>query len=219
MKNKILNIIILGPQGSGKGTQAKILAGKYKLTYIGTGDIFRKLARKKTAIGRQVNHLINDQGSLIPSDFVVKVVSLELMKASKNKGLLFDGYPRNLKQAHALEVVMKKLKREFTHIFYLPISKNITIKRLTLRRTCKKCNRIFVLGVNIDRKQIICQHCGGQIYQRDDDKPKAIANRLEIYQKQTKPIVNYYQKQSLLIRVNGEPPIKTVTKEIIKHLP
>jgi len=131
--------------------------------------------------------------------------------------LIFDGYPRNLIQARALDKILKSLDRKLTHVFYLPISRRTTVKRLVLRRTCQKCGRIFIKGVNLKAGARHCPVCKGKIYQREDDKPAAIARRLAIYNKQTKPVINYYKKKGVLIKVDGEPPIMRVAKAIFKY--
>ncbi|MFA6098771.1 MAG: nucleoside monophosphate kinase [Patescibacteria group bacterium] len=218
IKGKEFNVIILGPQGSGKGTQAEFLVKKFRLHYIGTGVIFRKLARQKSALGRRINRIINIKGNLVPSDFVIKIVGQAVKNTPKNKGLLFDGYPRNLKQARALNKILVQIGRTISHVFYLPISKKTTIRRLELRRTCRQCKRIFIEGVNLKARQRVCPKCGGEIYQRDDDKPSAIAKRLEIFNKQTKPVIDYYRKKGVLILINGEPPINQVTEEVLKKI-
>jgi len=218
MFQEIKNIVILGPQGSGKGTQAEILALKFQFAHIETGKIFRKLAKQRSPLGRQINDLVNKKGKLLPSDFVGKVLRGELKKISIKKGLVFDGYPRNLIQAKTLNSVMIYLKRKLTHVIYLPISRKTTIKRLSLRRTCENCNRIFIEGVNLSKNQKLCPFCRGKIFQREDDKPKAIAKRLDIYNKSTRPVINYYQKKGILIKINGEPPINLVAKKIFRAL-
>jgi len=218
MVKRALNIIILGPQGSGKGTQANLLAKRFKLYHVETGKIFRKLSKQKSTLGRKINYTLNVKGQLLPSSFVIKVLKKELGKVSLKRGLIFDGYPRNIVQAKALDKLLVNLKRELTHIIYMPISREVTMKRLVLRRTCKKCNTIFILGKNIKKAVKKCPRCRGEIYQRDDDKLKAIARRLQEYHKKTEPVVRYYKKKGLLIAVNGKPPIPVVYKSILKYL-
>jgi adenylate kinase len=219
MPPKLLNIIILGPQGSGKGTQAVVLAKKFGLQHVETGKIFRAMARRPTALGRTIHRLMNEKGRLIPSPLVIKVLRGVLKQVNLKKGLVFDGYPRNLAQARALDRLLRQLKRPLTQVFYLPISRTTTIKRLALRRICRRCGRIFILGKNLPRGVQTCPVCHGQIYQRDDDKPRAIAKRLELYLRQTKPLIAYYKRRGILITVNGEPSIPVVTKRVLRYLP
>lgn len=213
-----MNIVILGPQGSGKGTQAKVLAGKFNLEHIVTGEIFRKFARKRTALGRKIDYLINKKGRLVPSSLVIKILQEELKNVHKNHGIIFDGYPRNLIQAKALESMLKKLKRKIDFVFYLPISQKTTIRRLGLRRSCQECGQPYILGVDLKKNQKTCPKCGGKIIIREDDKPKAILERLKIFNGQTKPLIKFYKKKRVLIEVDGEPPIPVVARKILKYL-
>lgn len=217
-KNKEYNIIILGPQGSGKGSQAILLAENFNYVHIETGKIFRKMAKTNTPLGKKINNLINKKGVLVKDDIVMKVLTKSLNEVSKKKGLLFDGFPRTLNQARGLDKIFEKIDRELTHVIYMPIKKATTLKRLTRRRTCDKCGKIFISGVNIKSSVTKCPVCSGKIIQREDDKPKAILKRLEIFNKQTKPIINYYKKRGLVVKVDGEPTIRQVYKEIIKIL-
>jgi len=217
-EKKVYNIIIFGPQGSGKGSQAEVMVKKLKLYHVETGNIFRKMAKQKTAVGKKLNEMINQKGKLVPTDFVIKILKLELKKIKKTTGLIFDGYPRNLKQARALDKIMKSLGRELTHVIYMPISRKTTIKRLSKRRTCSKCNRIFIQGKTLAAGKKYCPTCGGLIFQREDDKPAAINRRLQQYNKQTKPLIDFYKKRGILIHVDGEPTVPVVAKEILKIL-
>jgi len=218
MKKKILNIIILGPQGSGKGTQANFLSKKFNLEHIVTGEMFRKFAREKSPLAKEIDYLINKKGRLVPSPLVIKILKERLEKISKNKGLIFDGYPRNLTQARALETILRALKRKIDYVLYLPISQRTTIKRLAIRRSCAKCGQPYILSVNLKKQQKVCPKCGGKIIIREDDKSKAILQRLKLYNQRTKPLVSYYHKKGLLIKVNGEPTIPVVYKNILKHI-
>lgn len=213
-----LNIVILGPQGSGKGTQAEVLAERFHLARLETGKIFRELARRKNPLGRKMHFLINVKGRLVPSPFVIKVLKDKLANVKHARGLIFDGFPRNLVQAKALDRLLRSLGRQLTHVIYLPISRQTTIKRLARRRTCRQCGRVFILGKNLRRGASRCPVCGGQIYQREDDKPRAIAKRLEIYLKLTKPLIAYYKERGILVTVDGEPPIPKVTQQILRLL-
>ena len=217
-KNKDYNIIILGPQGSGKGSQAILLAENFNFVHIETGKIFRKMAKTNTPLGKKINNLINKKGKLVNDDVVIKVLIKSLSKVPRKKGLLFDGFPRNLNQAKELDKLFTTLDRELTHVIYMPIKKATTLKRLTRRRTCDKCGKIFISGVNIKASVTKCPVCKGKIIQREDDKPKAILKRLEIFNKQTKPIISYYKKRGLVVKIDGEPTIKQVYKVVLSTI-
>lgn len=210
------NILILGPQGSGKGTQAGLLADKFALAHIETGKIFRRMAKQPTPLGRRVNRIMNQKGKLLPDSLANRVLWQALSKVPQKKGIVFDGFPRTLAQARALDRLMKRLGRRITMVINMPISRRTTIKRLSLRRTCDTCGRIFIAGKNISTHQTTCPVCGGRIFQRDDDKPAAIAGRLAAYNKLTVPVIRYYRGHKVLVTVDGEPPVKVVFKDILK---
>ena len=218
MKSKSLNIILIGPQGSGKGTQAELLTKKYNLIHLEIGKILRNIAKTKTNLGRQVDKLINKQGKMVPLDLVVKVISNKLKKIPSNQGIIFDGTPRRIGEIKPLEEILSRYHRKITHIFYLPISKKETIKRLSHRRICAKCGKLFISGVDIPPRQKKCPFCGGQIIQREDDKPSAIKVRLKIYHQRTEPVIKYYQKKHQLIKIDASQSIKKVFQNIIKYL-
>jgi len=218
MKKKIINIIVLGPQGSGKGTQAKLLARRFNLAHIEVGEILRLEAKRKTKPGRFIDRLINKEGKMVPFQTVMNLTYKKVAKVPANRGIVFDGTPRRMPEVRFWEKHLPKLKREFTHVFYLPISKKTTLKRLGIRRNCRKCGTPFILGVDLKKNQKKCLKCGGEIYQREDDKPKAILQRLKLYYQKTKPVVSYYHNKGLLIKVNGEPAIPVVYKNILKHI-
>lgn len=211
-------MIILGPQGSGKGTQAEFLSKKFNLEHIVTGEMFRRFAKQKIALAKKIDYLVNKKGKLVPTPLVIRVLKERLKKVNRNKGIIFDGYPRNLTQAKALETILRVLKRKIDYVFYLPISQKTTIKRLALRRSCRQCGQPYILGVDLKRGQQKCQRCKGEIYQREDDKPKAILERLKIFQRETKPLIKFYRKKGVLVEVDGEPPIPVVYKNILRHL-
>ncbi|MFA5135135.1 MAG: nucleoside monophosphate kinase [Patescibacteria group bacterium] len=217
--SQIINIVLLGPQGSGKGTQAEALVQRYGLYHVEMGKILRGIAKRNTPLGRKIDRFINKEGKLVPDQIVLKALEQQLNRLPAKRGLLFDGYPRNVSQAQALDMLLGRLCRELTHVIYLPISRTTTVRRLELRRTCERCNKIFILGVNLKRGAARCPSCGGRVYQREDDKPRAIAQRLRAYRQQTMPVVRYYRKKRVLISVNGEPKIPQVTRSVLKHLP
>ncbi len=216
MKKGSYSIVILGPQGSGKGTQASLLAERFNFYHVETGKIFRKIALQKTVLGKKIDWLINKRGILVPDRLVVQTLLSELRHVPARRGIIFDGYPRTISQARALDRIMATLHRRITHVLYMPISKKTTIARLSQRRTCEQCSRIFISCKSIRRGATVCPFCQGKIIQRADDRPAAIARRLSQYQKLTKPVVTWYRAQGTLYTVDGEPPIDAVQKKIIK---
>ena len=212
------NITIIGPQGSGKGTQAKLLIKKFNLAHVEIGEALRTIAKENSPLGRKIDELINKKGRMVPCQLVMQVVRRRLKQIPKNKGIVFDGTPRRLAEIKPLEKALARYGRQLTHVFYLGIPKEETIKRLSRRRLCANCKKIFILGKSITKGTKICPECGGRIFQREDDKPKAIAQRLKLYYKKTKPVVDYYKKQGRLIEIDGKQSIKKVFKDIIVRL-
>ncbi|MDD5040331.1 MAG: nucleoside monophosphate kinase [Patescibacteria group bacterium] len=212
------NYILLGPQGSGKGTQAHLLAERFRLYHVETGKILRKLARQQSPLGRRVHRIINIEGKLAPDPIVLKVLQQELSRVAVSRGFLFDGFPRTIAQARSLDRVMASLHRAISWVIFLPIRRSTTIRRLSLRRTCDRCGAIFIDGVDIERGREHCPRCTGLLVRREDDKPQAINRRLVSYNRLTKPVIAYYRRQGILLEVNGEPSIAVVFRDIIKAL-
>jgi len=207
-----MNIVILGPQGSGKGTQAKMLAKKLKITNVSMGDIFRKLKNEETKLGKLIGSYINS-GNLVPSDLTNKLIKEKKKKKDYKHGVILDGYPRNINQTEFLDKLLR-----VDHVIFLDIDKDETIKRLSARRQCRDCNKIYGYLDMEKIKSNKCPACGGELYQREDDKPEAIKKRLEIYHKETKPLIDFYEKKGILKKIKGERPIENVFEDIISSL-
>ena len=203
-----MKILIFGKQASGKGTQAKMIAEKYKLAHISTGDIFREIRIQDSALGKKVRALI-DSGQFVPDDVTTEIV---MQKLKDKKGFILDGYPRNLAQVHAFEKVPVDLA------LLIEISDQESIKRLSARRICSKCGEIYNLESRKPKKEDRCDKCGATILQRDDDKPAAIKKRLETYKKVTSPVVDFYKKKGILREFDGAKPIERIFAEICKIL-
>lgn len=217
-RKKIFNITLIGPQGSGKGTQAQLLAKKFNFAIIEIGGSLREIAKEKTPLGQKINEIINQKGRMVPVPLVMRVVREKIKAVSPDQGIVFDGTPRRLAEIKPLNQILKRYRRRLTHIFFIEISKDEVIKRLSKRRVCQKCQSLFILGQTISSQTKKCPKCGGEIYQRPDDRPAAIEERLKLYQKKTEPVLKYYQKRGQLIRINGEQPIKKVFKDIVSYL-
>lgn len=207
-----LKISIFGPQGSGKGTQAEMLAKKYNLPVLSTGEIFRNEIKNKTELGKLADSLIN-RGNLVPDETTNKIVLGELAKQKYQNGFILDGYPRNMRQLVVLE---KNFGLDFA--IELAISDEGVVKRLASRRVCSNCGAIYNVLNKPPRKEGICDLCGGKMETREDDKPEAIAKRLRIYHQETEPIVNYYAVNKKLIKVDGARSIERVFDEIVAKL-
>jgi len=200
-----MNIVLIGAQGAGKGTQAQMLAQKYGLKHISTGELYREGVKNKAPdVLKMKEHV--DKGGFMPDKFVAKLVQKNL----SDKGNIFDGFPRTLAQAEALDEIVT-----IDLVIELNITDEEGIKRLSQRRQCNQCKAIFGID-NPPRKQGICNRCGGEIYQREDDKPEAIKKRLELYHDETEPLIEYYRPRKIAHTVDGGKKIDAVFKDICK---
>lgn len=215
-KNQYI-FLVMGPQGSGKGTQAELLAKKFNLKQVTSGDMLRRLARQNTPFGRQVNLTINQQGRLVPWQWIIKMAAAELKKIPAHRGLVFDGLARRLPEAKAFAKMLKKTGRQISAVFLIDISARETVKRLSQRRQCTN-GHIFTVGVSLKKNQKKCPKCGVKIFQRADDRPVAIRKRLQDYRQKTLPAVNYFKKLGWLVKIDGQQPIKKVFADILKAI-
>ena len=198
----MLNIILMGPPGAGKGTQAKKLIVKYGIPHISTGDMFREAIKEGTPLGKIAQSYIND-GHLVPDDVTIGLVKERLSKPDCNKGFLLDGFPRTIPQAEALEQISKEIHKDITYVIDIETSREELVKRICGRRVCKKCGAPYHL-INIKPKvDGICDICGGELIQRPDDNEEALTVRLDAYVKQTKPLLEFYKNKGLLTTFDG----------------
>lgn len=207
-----VNVILMGPQGSGKGTQASRLASVLKIPQITTGDIVRKIEKENTPLGKEVKNLI-DKGNLVPDATMDKIIKGRLSQEDCKKGFILDGYPRTLGQARFLDEITK-----IENVIVLEIPENITVDRISSRRVCKKCGANFNLKTMKPKMDGICDVCGNALIMRQDDHPSAIRKRLELYHKETSPIINYYKKKRLVTVINGNQKIEEVQKILMRLL-
>lgn len=179
------------------------------------GAILRSLRRRKkqTRLTRSVTKLI-DNGKLIPSRWVLQILDEQLRRVPPERGVVLDGSGRRLGEAKALFRILKKYRRRITHVIFLDITRSETIKRLSKRWLCSKCHRVLTMGVDIRSPHSRCPHCGGKIFQRDDEKPEAIAKRLSYYHRETKPVIRYFEQLGILTRIDGEHPIPAVYRKV-----
>ena len=210
---KTLNIILMGPPGAGKGTQAKKLIAKYNIPHISTGDMFREAIKEGTSLGKIAQSYIND-GHLVPDDVTIGLVKERLSKDDCANGYLLDGFPRTIAQADALEVLTKEIHREVAFVINIDTPKEELVKRICGRRVCKVCGAPFHI-VNIPpKKEGICDVCGGELIQRPDDNEEALVTRLEHYNQQTAPLLDYYKKKGLLTTFDGSSSANLTPKLI-----
>ncbi len=211
-KNLLSRIIFLGPPGSGKGTQAQKISKKYKIPHIAPGDIFRKIIKtnKPKKIADKIKNYVQN-GLLVPDKIVFNAVKSVLDK----KKFLLDGYPRNLLQAKLLDDYLKN-KNSVEKVIYFKISDREVVKRLSSRRTCPKCGKIYNIYTLKPKEDNLCDICKVKLIVRKDDKPETVKKRLKVYKKETKPLIEYYKKKNLLYRINAEDNIENIFQKICK---
>jgi len=214
-----MRIILLGGPGSGKGTQAKMLVEKLAIPQISTGDIFRAALKEGTPMGLKAKTYM-DKGELVPDDVVIGVVEERLAKPDLDKGYMLDGFPRTLAQAKALDKILETQGKSISHAVLVDVPDEELVKRLSGRRTCKNsgCGAMFHVMFNPPKKDGICDVCGSELYQRDDDNETTIRERLGVYNSQTSPLIDYYNQKSLLRKVEGVGPIEEIFSRIEKAI-
>lgn len=208
-----MNIILVGPPGSGKGTQAKMLVDKYNIPQISIGDILRKAVKEGSSLGKQAKSFM-DKGVLVPHEVVIEIIEERLKKPDYKGGFILDGFPRTVAQAEALDAILEKMDLKIKCLINIEIDDEELLKRLTGRRTCRKCGKgyhvIFDPPINKD----VCNKCKGELYQRDDDKEDTIKSRLKVYHEQTAPVIEFYQKKNISGAINGFGKIGEVFQRI-----
>jgi adenylate kinase len=197
-----LNLVLLGPPGSGKGTQGERLQTDFRLPYYATGDILRAAVRDETELGRKAKGYM-DRGDLVPDEVIIGVISERIESAEAADGFILDGFPRTTAQAEALDEEMGRLDARLTAALLIEVSDDEVVRRLGGRRTCAKEGHIFHVEFDPPKNEGVCDVCGSRLLVRDDDKPEVIRNRLEQYHEKTEPLISYYEGQGILRRVDG----------------
>ena len=212
-----MDLILLGPPGSGKGTQAQKMVERYRIPQISTGDILRAAVKEKTPMGVEAKQYM-DQGALVPDKVVVGIVRDRLKNADCSGGFILDGFPRTVPQAEALESTLQDMKRGIDYVVSIDAANEELIRRLVGRRTCRSCGAMYHLIFDPPKKEGICNKCEGELYQRDDDKEETIRARLKVYEKQTAPLIEYYRHKGFLRTVNGVGGMEEIFREIVKAI-
>ncbi|MGI6143732.1 MAG: adenylate kinase [bacterium] len=212
-----MRLIMLGPPGAGKGTQGAMLARALQVPHIATGDIFRQAVKEFTALGRKAQSYL-ERGELVPDEIVVEIVLERLQKPDCGKGFILDGFPRTVKQAQALEEFLHKEGNALTGVILLDVDPEVLVERLTGRRVCRRCGATYHFQYMPSRVEGRCDECGGELYQREDDREETVRHRLDVHESQTRPLRDYYEKRNLLYVFDAARPIEGVFVEIMEQL-
>ncbi|MCE5097904.1 adenylate kinase [Staphylococcus devriesei] len=212
-----MNIILMGLPGAGKGTQASEIVKKFPIPHISTGDMFRKAIKDETDLGKEAKSYM-DRGELVPDEVTVGIVKERISEDDAKKGFLLDGFPRTIDQAEALNEIMSELERNIDAVINIEVPEEELMNRLTGRRICEKCGTTYHLVFNPPKVDGICDIDGGKLYQREDDNPETVSNRLSVNVKQSKPILEYYDNKGVLNNIDGAKDIDEVTKDVIDIL-
>ena len=206
-------LILLGPPGSGKGTQAERLCKELNLPHVASGDLFRDHLKRETELGVLAQSYI-DKGQLVPDDVTISMVKERLSRSDCRDGAILDGFPRTLTQAGCLNSILQELGQQLTGVLFIAVPDDVLIERLSGRRICRNCQTPYHILFSPPRAVQTCDLCGGELYQRDDDQPETIKARLEVYQKQTAPLIENYKAADLLHEVDGNIEIDDVTDKL-----
>ena len=210
-------IVLLGPPGAGKGTQAEIISSKLGLAHVSSGDIFRENIKNQTELGKLAAGFMN-RGDLVPDAVTIAMVRERLVRPDCAQGALLDGYPRTPAQAQALEGMLKGLGGEVDRVPYIQVGQDELVKRLSGRWTCRAQGHIYHEEFNPPKRPGVCDVDSSELYQREDDKRETVQRRIQVYFEQTAPLIEHYRKQSVLVEINGDQSIEAVTADLLAEL-
>lgn len=207
-------LILMGLPGAGKGTQAEMIKAKYNIPHISTGDMFRQAIKEGTELGKKAKAYM-DEGALVPDEVTNGIVEERLAKSDCDNGFLLDGFPRTIPQAEALEAITKKLNKQIDYVIQVDVPAEKLIERLTGRRVCPSCGATYHVINKPPKTEGVCDNCGTQLVQRDDDKEETVQKRLEVNIEQTQPLLDFYKEKGVLVTVDGDQPIDKVFEDIV----
>ncbi|MDD2615362.1 MAG: adenylate kinase [Methanosarcina sp.] len=208
-----MNLILFGPPGAGKGTQAKKMVDLYGIPQISTGDILRANVREGTELGLAAKAYM-DKGELVPDDVLIGIIKNRLKEPDCEKGFILDGYPRTRPQADALTILLDEINKPIDVVLNLEVPDDELVERISGRLMCSKCGASYQRTFNPPKKEDVCDICGGELFQRADDREEAVMNRLDVYKKQTQPLIDYYTKKGILVTLDGTKGINEVFEDI-----
>jgi adenylate kinase len=208
-----MNLILLGPPGAGKGTQAAKITEKYNIPQISTGDIFRDNIKNGTELGQKAQEYMN-RGELVPDCLVISIAINRIKEPDCENGFLFDGFPRTIEQAEALDEYLAKHNKKIDHVLYVFAEPELIMKRMSGRVVCRNCGASYHIVTLPSKQEGICDLCGGELFHREDDKPETVKNRMEVYEAQTRPLIEYYKKAGILAPLDGIKDVDVLFAEI-----
>ncbi len=212
-----MRIVLVGPPGAGKGTQAQFIASHLAIPKISTGDIFRHNVTYGTPLGREAKEYMN-RGDLVPDEVTIAMVRDRLAEDDAQAGFLLDGFPRNVPQAETLQKMLTDWETRLTVVLELVVDEDEVVRRLSGRRTCRRCERVWHILFDPPSRDGICDACSGELFQRDDDREETVRHRLEVYTKQTAPLVAYYADEGILIGIDATGPVEEITERALAGL-
>lgn len=212
-----MNVILIGPPGAGKGTQAAFLCGEYGIPHISTGDMFRSAVKNGTELG-MVAKAYMDKGHLVPDEVTIGIVQDRLAESDTHNGFLLDGFPRTIVQAEGLKEVLCRLGKTLTAVINIEVPEEELVRRLSGRLICRGCGATYHKAFNPPVEATVCDKCCGELYQRPDDNEETVRNRLKVYNDQTSPLIAYYRAEGCLSTIDGTKPIEAVTEELRRVL-
>lgn len=210
-------ILLMGPPGAGKGTQAELLTKKYNIAHIATGDMFRAAVKVGTPMGLEAKKYM-DEGQLVPDDVTIGIVKDRLSESDAQKGFILDGFPRTTAQAVALDVALRDLNIKLDSVINIEVPIDELVRRISGRLICRKCGRSYHKDSKKPQKEGVCDVCQGELYQRDDDKAETVKERLDVYTTQTKPLIDYYKNNGSYVAIDGSQSMNKVFEDIVKTL-
>lgn len=212
-----MQILLMGPPGAGKGTQAVKLVEKFSIPQISTGDMFRAAVKEGTELGKKAKACM-EAGTLVPDEVTVGIVRERLAKDDCKNGFILDGFPRTVEQAEELQKILEELGMSLTKVLNIHVPAEHLIERAVGRRICKTCGATYHVKFNPPKSDNVCDNCGGQLYQRADDNEETMKKRLSVYEESTRPLIDYYKKVGVYAEIDGRQPIENVTEELVNVL-
>jgi len=210
-------IVLLGPPASGKGTQAARLCEELDLPHVASGDLFRENLKNETELGQKAKKYM-DRGELVPDDITIAMVMERLSRPDCAGGAILDGFPRTIAQAEALDEALAAQGHKINAVLYIAVPDEVLVERVSGRRLCRVCGKAYHVKFNPPKQPGVCDEDGGDLYQRDDDRPETVRKRLKVYWEQTSPLIDYYRDQGMLVEVDGDQPIDAVTADLREAL-